>query len=771
MEQLHLTEQEKQEVMRLVDAGQPLPDKYRFLLFQDKKQVELVWNGKSFETTRLALPFQTIETVDEPREEEPSRGYQQQALFDLDERGRQIAGWTNKLIWGDNKLILSSLKNGPLRQEIEKAGGLKLIYIDPPFDVGADFSYSVEVGEDSLTKEPNVLEEIAYRDTWGKGADSFISMIYERLSLMRDLLADNGSIYVHCDWRVNSYIRLAMDEIFGKGNFKNNVIWHYRRWTAGSNSFQKMHDILLFYSKSKNFILNPIYVETTEGQKKKHIKGWDRNSVLIDGKRQPQLLVYDQKKVDIAIKKKQINIKDYTRIVKVNTGETIAPDVWKINYINSQAQERLDYPTQKPEALLERIIKASSNEGDLVADFFCGSGTACAVAEKLGRKWIGSDLGKFAIHTTRKRMIGAQRELKQSNKNYRAFEILNLGKYERQHYIGVNMNLREKDREKQLAEKEKNFIKLILQAYSARPVSGSRVFHGKKAGRMLAIGPVNHPLSRLFADEVIKACLDQGFLKADILAFEFEMGLFPNIRDEAKRQNIDLRLKYIPKEVFDKRAVEKNEVVFVDVSYVDFKVHVLPHQKPAPPSTGGLKSVPPSKIKLAVELTDFSTYYSQGESEDQVRQILKNGKQKIIVQAGKIIKISKDKKGNTKIETLTKKWTDWIDYWSVDFDFESKWEIIKVKDPKTGKITEQWTGDYVFENEWQSFRTKKNRALEFKTPFHNLGGGAKQANKLKTKGLSVNEGQAGAKGRTIKVAVKVIDIFGNDTMRVKEIKL
>ncbi|MCZ0932519.1 MAG: site-specific DNA-methyltransferase, partial [Oligoflexia bacterium] len=165
-------------------------------------------------------------------------------------------------------------------------------------------------------------------------------------------------------------------------------------------------------------------------------------------------------------------------------------------YLNQVATKEgkslgLLYPTQKPSALLERIIKASSNEGDLVADFFCGSGTTCAVAEKLDRKWIGSDLGKFAIHTTRKRMIGVQREMKQSGKDYRAFEILNLGKYERQHYIGVNMNLREKDREKQLEEKEKNYIKMILQAYSATALSQSTVFHGKKSDRMVAIGPID----------------------------------------------------------------------------------------------------------------------------------------------------------------------------------------------------------------------------------------------------------------------------------------
>src|ERR1019366_9501791 len=136
-------------------------------------------------------------------------------LFSTDQRGRQLKGWTNKLIWGDNKLILSSLKNGPLREEIERQGGLKLIYIDPPFDVGADFSMDIEIGEETFTKKPSIIEEIAYRDTWGRGTDSFISMIFERLSLMSELLASDGSIYVHCDWRVTAFMRLALDEVFG----------------------------------------------------------------------------------------------------------------------------------------------------------------------------------------------------------------------------------------------------------------------------------------------------------------------------------------------------------------------------------------------------------------------------------------------------------------------------------------------------------------------------------------------------------------------------
>lgn len=215
---MKLADNEIRDIVKHLEAGKPLPDKYRFLLFEDKREVELVWNGKTHEVCNVTLPFQVIEQVDEPRNEKAMA--LQQSLFDQ-HTGRQVGGWSNKLIWGDNKLILASLKSGALREQIEAAGGLKLIYIDPPFDVGADFSMDIEIGGETLTKKPNILEEIAYRDTWGKGADSFIAMIYERLVLMRDLLAPDGSIYVHCDWRLSNYIRLLLDEVFGKKHFKN----------------------------------------------------------------------------------------------------------------------------------------------------------------------------------------------------------------------------------------------------------------------------------------------------------------------------------------------------------------------------------------------------------------------------------------------------------------------------------------------------------------------------------------------------------------------
>ncbi len=724
---MRLTDNEIRDITKYLEAGKLLPDMYRFLLFEEKREVELVWNGKTSEICNIALPFQVIEQVDEPRKEKTQDQWIG-TLFDM--RGRQKSGWVNKLIWGDNKLILSSLKNGPLREEIEKEGGIKLIYIDPPFDVGADFSMNIEIGDEQFTKAPSVLEELAYRDTWGKGADSFIAMVYERLSLMRDLLAQDGSIYVHCDWRLNSCLRLVLDEVFDKIGYKNEIRWKrqpVRGAKATSGQYARNSDTILYYSKTDNRIWNGAYKEYEKDFVKSKFRP-DKNGRLF---RDCDLGDYSEESIREFETQGKIYVtssgkKRLIRYLDEEKGESLG-DIWyDIAEVNSRADERVDYPTQKPEMLLERMLRASSNEGDVIADLFCGSGTTMAVAEKLGRKWIGADLGKFAIHTTRKRMIQVQRELKKAGKDYRAFEILNLGKYERQHYIGVNPNLRDKEKEKQLAKREKDFLELILRAYRAEKVDSFKTLHGKKAARLVAVGPINLPVTRKFVEEIIKECQEKKLVKVDILAFEFEMGLFPNIQEEAKSKGIDLALKYIPRDVFDKRAVEKNQVVFHDVSYIEVKPVV-------------------QKKGVAIELVDFSVYYNQ-DTIANVEASLKNGGTKIYVENGKIIKVTKDDKGIMKREVLTKKWTDWIDYWAIDFDFESKKEIVRVK-KDNGSIEEVWTGDYVFENEWQSFRTKKDRTIELKSAFRDC-----------------------PKGRR-KIAVKVVDIFGNDTMKVIEVTI
>lgn len=735
---LKLSDQEKQEIIRYLENDKALPEKYRFLLFDDKREVELVWNGKTNEVCNLVLPFQTIEQVDEPRAENRSDTTLQMSLFDVDARGRQLKGWTNKLIWGDNKLILSSLKNGPLRQEIEEQGGLKLIYIDPPFDVGADFSMDIEIGSDTFTKKPNILEEIAYRDTWGKGADSFISMIYERLILMRDLLAEDGSIYVHCDWRVTAFIRNILDEVLGANFFQNEIIWKRQSPSsskARAKKYSADHDTIYFFTKSQKFLFNKTFGEYPKEEIEKRFRQSDERGRYKDA----ELATYSQETLERLKRENRLIVTSggkYRYKIYLHEIEGVLVDtLWMdIPAVNSQALQATGYATQKPEALLDRIIKASSNEGDLVADFFCGSGTTAAVAEKLGRKWICTDLGKFAIHTTRKRMIGVQRQLKQDGKDYRAFEILNLGKYERQHFVGINPNLREEEQAKQLAAKEAAFLDLILKAYRAEKVEQFQGFHGKRAGRLVAIGPVNLPITRLFVEEIILECRRKHITKVDILGFEFEMGLFPNVLDEARGKGIDIAPKYIPREVFDKRAVERNQVVFHDVSYIEVKPHVN-HGKSGQAAT------------VAVELTDFSVFYSQDSIAHAEASLKKKGSSKIVVERGQIVKVNMDKDGIITREQLTQHWTDWIDYWSVDFDFENKREIIRVHDLDSGETHEQWTGDFIFENEWQSFRTKKDRSLELMSVAHEVTPGRR------------------------KIAVKVVDIFGNDTMTIVEINI
>jgi site-specific DNA-methyltransferase (adenine-specific)/adenine-specific DNA-methyltransferase len=768
-----LSEADQRDLMALIQQGKALPEKYRFILFEDKREVELVWNGKTRDVCTTVLPFQSLEHVDEPRTETRAQG----DLFDS--RGRQLRGWTNKLVWGDNKLILSSLKSGALRQQIEEAGGLKLIYIDPPFDVGADFSMDIEIGGETFHKEPNLLEQIAYRDTWGRGADSFISMIYERLILLRDLMAPNGSLYLHMGWGISHLVRAALDEVFGRGNAVNEIIW--KRQTAHSDSGQgskhlgRLHDLIFLYTKSDAFEWNIQYAPYDERYLKTHYKGtepdtgrrYELDNLTAPGgaaKGNPSYELMGVTRFWRYSREEMARLVAEGRIVQPSLGavprfkryldEMLGvpiQDLWDdVNAVNSQAKEATGYDTQKPEALLERIIRLSSGEGDLVADFFCGSGTTAAVAEKLHRKWICTDLGKFAIHTTRKRLIGVQRELKAAGKDFRAFEVLNLGRYERQAYLNVGGRLSPQQQSQALAQKAREYRDLILRAYKATAfgsVEGAAAqdefFHGAKNGRLVVIGPINLPVGRLFIEEVIVESRKRGVTRVDVLAFEFEMGLFPAVLEEARGKGIDLAPKYIPAEVFDKRAVDRGQVIFHDVSFVE----AVPRYDKK------------DKFAVQIELTDFSVYYTQGAAEAAIAN-MKEGKSDVICEQGQLYKVSKGKDGIVTKTRLTKHWTDWVDYWAVDFDYMSRKEIIRVpvgagftweaplhgmesgqKEQPVPEFEERWTGGYIFENEWQSFRTRQNRDLELKTAVHTYD----------------------QPGRYT-VAVKVIDIFGNDTM-------
>jgi adenine-specific DNA-methyltransferase len=697
---MDISEQEREEIINSIRHGRPIPARYRASLFEDALEMELIWPGKSTEVERVVLPFQSIEHIDEPRSETVLRP----TLFSMDDgSGRQTGGWTNKLIWGDNKLILSSLSNGPMRQKIEEAGGLKLIYIDPPFDVGANFDVQVEIGDESISKDASIVEEIAYRDTWGRGADSFLSMMSERLSLMYSLLADGGSIYVHVDYRTGAFIKLLLDEIFGRENFLNHIVWTYNTRTMTTPYFARKHNDIFFYSKGgKNY--------------------FNADSVRVDLK--PESSMQYNKTDELGRRYKQQSNGQRTYLNELGQP---CPDVWDIQILGSRDTERTGYQTQKPEKLLERIIMASSQPGDLVADFFCGSGTTLATAEKLGRRWIGVDLGRFAIHTTRKRMISVQRNLAVEDQPYRAFEILNLGSYERQYFSGIDMSLPAEQRAAASVQRREQFLELILNAYGGKRSEQLPGFDGIKDNAFVLVGPLDAPVTQDEIRRAITAALKHGITRVDVLGFEFEMGIKPAMSDEAKELGITMTLRYIPNDVFDKRAISKGQIKFFDVGYLEVR--------PKQDKSGN----------VTVEISEFGVFYAQEDADTAVLG-LKNGAAKVVVDGGQVVRVSKDKKGIAKKEILTKSWADWIDYWAVDFDFESQKEVLE---RQSGSGTETvWTGRYIFENQWQDFRSKGDRQIKLVSAAHRYDMPGEY-----------------------KIAVKVVDVFGNDTTKVVKLKV
>ena len=545
-------------------------------------KTELFWPGKYSEdgtlkeVPRVNLPFQVIETVNESRAtREAKKGGVQSTLFDVYE-GKEgdtfEAGWRNKLIWGDNLLVMGSL--------LEKfAGKIDLIYIDPPFATGADFTFTTEIGESGLEieKEQSAIEEKAYRDTWGRGTETFVQMMYDRLMLMRDLLAPTGSIYVHCDWRVTQFVRMSMDDIFGRDHFRNEIIWCYKSGGAGSTGFAKKHDTIYYYTKTDKYVFNP--------SKEKSYMGigystGNKNVVLHDDNDGLGPYTF-------------VNVKDW----------------WSDIGMIATSKGRL-YPTQKPDELLDRIIASSSERGGIVADFFGGSGTTLSVAEKLGRRWIGCDLGRWAIHVTRKRLLGIE--------NCKPFEVLNLGKYERQYWQGVTFAKNGKTVTEQALYE---YLAFILKLYGGQPVSGMSHVHGKKGRAMIHIGAVDAPVTISEIDASVEECVRLKQSELHVLGWEWEMGLYDLMVEAAKKKGVKLLLLQIPREVMEQQAAAKGDVRFFELAYLEVKIEKT------------------KKLTVQVSLKDFvipNTELIPEEVRDKV-----------------------------------KKWLDYIDYWAVDWDFRN----------------------------------------------------------------------------------------------------
>jgi DNA modification methylase len=489
-----------------------------------KVRTELIWTGKRREKEPLpVLPFQYIETVNEPRTK--TMDY----FYDID----NTSNWYNLLIWGDNKLVMNSL--------LEKfAGKINLIYIDPPFATGADFSMPIRIEGEEFVKEPSAIEVKVYRDTWGQGLASYLQMMYDRLVLMRELLAETGTIYVHLDYRVVHYVKLIMDEIFGKENFINEIAWVYTgREAPAKDGFVRKHETILFYSKTENYTFNKQYEPYDEKYVKLYFVHKDEDGRLFqwqpDGKGGRYKQYLDEAK--------GIPLRDWWQIKPVHG----------MDYMKKAESEWLGFPTQKPEALLERIIKTSSNEGDIIADFFCGSGTTLAVAEKLGRRWIGCDISKYAINVTRKRLLEIP--------NCKPFHILNLGKYQK-YMLVKNGNGGSK------------YLRFILQLYKATPIKGFAYLHGKKDNRLVHVGSVDSFVSVQEVKDTAREAENVNASGIDILGWDFEMGLHDLLDSIIRQYGKDIKLKIIPNTVLDidlrkSKSTILDEIKFFDLNYLD----------------------------------------------------------------------------------------------------------------------------------------------------------------------------------------------------------
>lgn len=624
--------------------------------------LRLTWDGKRSDLRGLALPIQVVEEIGVAR---ANVGTFDEIAVDSGD------GWRNRLIWGDNAHVLASLAD-------ELAGRVDLVYIDPPFDSRQDYKVRISVGdataEESLAKIQSVIEDKAYRDTWGAGVESYLQMLYTRMLLLRELLSDRGSIFLHLAPNVSHQARVLMDEVFGTDNFRSEIIWK-RTGAKGDarRKFGAVHDVIAHYSKRADYIFHSArrpmdddYVsrfrlDDRDGRGPYRIAPLDSpnprpNLTYVykgflppaNGWRVTQSLMAeldaDGRLAFPRTPEGRIGRKHYLW----DQEEPLVGDVWTdIAALQAVGQERLGYDTQKPEALIRRIIESSSDPGSIVLDCFVGSGTTAAVAEQLGRRWIAVDIGRFAVHTTRKRLLGTQA--------VKPFVVANLGKYERQWWQKATTG----------AEVEA-YLDFIIELYRAKPVRGFPHIHGTSSSTAVHVGAVDAPVT---FDEVALAIEDAasgGFTGLDVLGWEWEMGLHEMVQDEAKARSLALRLRRIPREVMDERAVLSGEVSF----------HELAHLK---------ASTSVDRRLLTVTIEDF-VLSSPDLVPDAVRDKVKG-------------------------------WSDYIDYWAVDFAHDGG----------------------IFLNTFQAFRTRAEPKL------------------------SLSAQHAYDADGTYTVLLKVVDIFGSDT--------
>lgn len=622
-------------------------------------RTELVWEGKYDEfggrrTTNvagLAMPLQRIETIDEPR----SRLVAQGGLFD--EKKAHRDDFRNRLIWGDNKLVVASLLE-------EFRGKVDLIYVDPPFDVGSDFKLNVPIGDrkETIEKDQSVLEMVAYRDVWGRGTDSYLHMIYERLSLFRDLLKESGSIYIHIGPNVNHLVRLVATEVFGPRCFLNEIVWKRTYAHSDANRFGIVHDAILAFSRSDRPYFkaqhkphDESYIESHYGQTDAEGRRFRLVTLSAAGPGPARRFgdrvieppagrhwAWGQERIDEGLRTGKIvfartgqpNIKQYLD----ESDGVVVQSIWDdIPPVNPVSKELLGYSTQKPEALLERIISASCPDGGIVADFFMGSGTTLAVSEKLGRRWIGCDLGRFSVHTARKRLIELQRELHGSGRTYRSFDVYNLGRYERQWWQAET-----------LKGADAAHRKVVLSFFKAESLSevSSPLLHGRKGAAFVHVDGIDSIFSRGEVLSVAQAVKAAGGRDVHCLAWDFEMDIRQTVAAVEAETGIKVRLHRIPREIMEKNRTEVPPF---------FEIAVL--------SAEAVYRKQGKEKFTEIKLTNFLPSLSEVPSKEL--EVLQ--------------------------ERAMTSGFDFIDFWAIDFD---------------------WHPDRPFNHHWQDYRTRKDRALK-----------------------------------------------------------
>lgn len=605
----------------------------------------------------------------------------------------------NRLIWGDNLLAMQAL----LAQGYESS--IDLIYIDPPFDSKADYSHQVRIGDTEVTKEPSVIEQLAYRDTWESGTDSYLDMLYPRLQLAKRLLSERGSIYIHIGPGIGTYVRVLADEIFGRDAVSAEITW--KRVTAHGDSqrWGVVHDFILFYTKTSEYIWNPAYTPYSEeylSSKYSHTTAEGRKyrlDNLTSPHPRPNMTYvwrgcsppaagwrYELASMErlyaegrIELPRKAGGRPQLRRFLDEMPGVPIG-SVWDdVSPVNSQAIEDTGYDTQKPVALLERIVKASSNEGSLVADFFCGSGTTAAVAEKLGRRWITSDLGKVGIQVTRNRLV---------QQDAKPFLIENIGNYQREMIYLTGGRIGEMQR-------------IILKLYGAMPHPGYKDLGSRRAEdgtvELVYVGYPDRPTAAKKVEELARLAetLDgTGYKRLVVLAWDYDYSydeawdsrMKTVAKGGSKPLKVEVQKRLIPPDVYDYLKKAKTEA---DIEKLSDKITF--HEKPY--------------LKLAKPKV--------GKNEDGEREVT------IGIERYVLFDLPVPEKDQDKLRELVKEnFAVLIDYWAVDWNYDGA----------------------TFKSAWQAIR-----------------GNGKKAKVVPTEAT-----QKLAAGQKHTIAVRVVDVFGND---------